>query len=108
MKKGDKTLKENYRPASCLPAASKLLEMIVCDQMTTFVENEKILPQNQHGFRAKHSTMSAWADIQKTWTDSTDNKEITGILLWDLSAAFDTLDHDILCKKLELYTTTTT
>ena len=95
LKKGDKLIKENYRPVSCLPAASKLLEMIVCQQTTDFVESEGILPPNQHGFRAKHSTMSAWADMQNVWAKSTDEKEITGILLWDLTAAFDTLDHKI-------------
>ena len=35
LKKGDPKMKENYRPVSCLPAASKLLEMLVCEQTTT-------------------------------------------------------------------------
>ena len=34
LKKGDKTVKENYRPVSCLLAASKLLELVVCDKTT--------------------------------------------------------------------------
>ena len=34
LKKGDKTVKENYRPVSCLPAAAKLLELLVCNQTT--------------------------------------------------------------------------
>ena len=103
LKKGDPKLKENYRPVSCLPAASKLLEMLVCDQTTNFMESNKLLPENQHGFRAKRSTMSAWANLQREWTQNTDDKKVTGILLWDLSAAFDTLDADILVKKLELF-----
>ena len=103
LKKGDKTIKENYRPVSSLPSASKLLEMVICEQTTKFVEEEKILPPNQHGFRAKHSTMTAWSDIQNTWARSNDEKEDTGILLWDLSAAFDTLDHGLLCHKLKIY-----
>ena len=47
--------------------------------------------------------MTAWAKIQQDWATNSKNKEITGILLWDLSAAFDCLDADILCKKLHLY-----
>ena len=39
LKKGDPRLLENYRPVSCLPAASKLLEMIICDQTMKFVED---------------------------------------------------------------------
>ena len=59
--KGDPQLLENYRPVSCLPAASKLLEMIICDQTTSFIEKNNILPPSQHGFRAGNSTISAWA-----------------------------------------------
>jgi hypothetical protein len=32
-----------------------------------------------------------------------ENKQVTGVLLWDLSAAFDTLNHEIMCRKLEIY-----
>ena len=45
--------------------------------------------------------MSAWANLQRDWTQNSDEKKVTGILLWDLSAAFDTLDADVLVKKLE-------
>ena len=53
--------------------------MIVCNQTTEFAEKEGILSQNQHGFRAKHFTMSAWAEMQNIWTKSSEAKEITGI-----------------------------
>ena len=62
-----------------------------------------LLPTNQHGFRAKRSTMTAWADIQNQWSQNTDEKKVTGVLLWDLSAAFDCLDQKIICQKLKLY-----
>ena len=94
---------ENYRPVSCLPAASKLLEIIICSQTTKYVEDNNILPPSQHGFRKGKSTMSAWAEMQQEWSNNTESNEITGILLWDLSAAFDTLDAVLLCKKLEIY-----
>ena len=59
LKKGDPKIKENYRPVSCLPAASKLLEKVICKQVTVYLETNKLLPENQHGFRQKRSTMSA-------------------------------------------------
>ena len=46
--------------------------------------------------------MTAWANLQRDWAENSDEKKVTGILLWDLSAAFDTLDADILVKKLEI------
>ena len=47
--------------------------------------------------------MTAWSDIQQDWVINSEDKKITGVLLLDLSAAFDTLDVNLLCKKLELY-----
>jgi hypothetical protein len=40
--------------------------------------------------------MTAWADIQQEWAKNLENKNKTGVLLWDLSAAFDCLDSVIL------------
>ena len=47
--------------------------------------------------------MTALSEVQTQWADNTNNKEKTGILFWDLTAAFDCLDIDILCDKLALY-----
>ena len=47
--------------------------------------------------------MTALSAIQQEWAENTVNKFITGVLLWDLSAAFDTLNTDILCSKLKIY-----
>ena len=103
LKKGDAQDKTNYRPVSCLMVLSKVLEKIVCSQITEYMETNKLIPDNQHGFRKGRSTMTALSDIQQEWTKNTDDKFITGILLWDLSAAFDTLSADIFCKKLKVY-----
>jgi hypothetical protein len=43
LKKGDPIKKENYRPVSCLIVASKVLEKITCDQVTDFMEKNKLL-----------------------------------------------------------------
>ena len=47
--------------------------------------------------------MSALAAIQQEWSENTEKDLITGILLWDLSVAFDTLSTEILCAKLKIY-----
>ena len=103
LKKGDRTKKENYRPISCLSVASKVLEKIVCDQITNYMEKNNLFPETQHGFRKNRSTMSALAAMQQEWIENTEAKEKTGILLWDLTAAYDTIDAELLVRKLELY-----
>ena len=47
--------------------------------------------------------MTAWEVIQMDWAENTEKNNLSGILLWDLSAAFDTLDVDIFCEKIVLY-----
>ena len=100
LKKGSSTQLGNYRPVSCLPAASKILEIVICTQLSDYLEENNLLPGNQHGFRPRRSTMTAWQEIQLDWAMKSEQKLVTGVLLWDLSAAFDTLDCEGLCKKL--------
>ena len=84
LKKGDPKKLCNYRPVSCLPVASKLLETIVCSQMTDYLEDNHLLPQNQHGFRSKRSTMSAWESIQQEWADN---------VIYQIRLGFNNLKH---------------
>ena len=93
----------NYRPVSCLPAASKVLEIVVCSQLSEYLESNNLLPSNQHGFRPRRSTMMAWQEIQLDWASKWESNLVTGVLLWDLSAAFDTLDCEGVCAKMELF-----
>ena len=103
LKKGNANQLNNYRPVSCLPAASKILEIVICSQLSDYLESNKLLPSNQHGFRPRRSTMTAWQEIQLDWALNTEKNLVTGVLLWDLSAAFDTLDCDGLCSKLAVF-----
>ena len=96
LKKGNPNDKTNYRPVSCLVTASKVLEKVVCTQLTKFIEENELLPESQHGFRSKRSTMTAHSHMQKDWIVNKEEGLKTGILIWDLSAAFNTLDIDLL------------
>ena len=103
LKKGDPKDPKNYRPVSCLTAASKVLEKVVCQQLTKYIEKHKLLPNSQHGFRSGRSTMTALSSMQKNWIKNAEDGLMTGVLVWDLSAAFDTLDVNLFLKKLSLY-----
>ena len=102
-KKGDKSLIDNYRPVSNLPAAAKLLELVICEQTNRYMEENHILPKSQHGFRQHRSTMTALTELQLKWAINTENKEVTGILLWDLTAAFDCLDRGLCLYIYKLH-----
>ena len=56
-----------------------------------------------HGFRSKHSTTSALIQMFNTWVEAFENDEISAVIMLDMSAAFDVVDHDILLSKLKLY-----
>ena len=102
-KKGDLTDKQNYRPISILPCVSKVLESVVNRQLIEHLEHHKILPKSQHGFRTGRSTTSALIDMHSAWLSAYEKKHNTGVLLWDLSAAFDLLDSDLFIQKLAAY-----
>ena len=103
-KKGDPSLFENYRPTSLLPAISKILEKIIALQLSSNFEKNKLLFDNQYGFRPKHSTEHAALELKLDRITSTmDTNEIPLNIFIDLSKAFDTIDHTILLNKLKYY-----
>ena len=94
---------EDHRPISILSSASKVLEAVIRIQLSKYMEKNELLPNNQHGFRPLHSTTTALLSLQNHLLYSHEEGKSTAMLLWDLKSAFDTLDHSLLIKKLELY-----
>ena len=93
-KDGDLSFAANYHPISILPAVSKLLECVVHTQVYHYIEDHSILSKAQFRFRKGHSTSSC---ILNSVDES--NKFI-GVVFLFLKKAFDTVDHQILLKRL--------
>ncbi len=86
----------NYRPVSILPQFSKILEKILNNTLTKFIKANKILSDEQYGFRDNHCTASALVDLAETISNSLDKgKQGVGVSI-DLKKAFDTVNHEIL------------
>lgn len=102
-KKGDPKSILNYRPISLLSVFSKIIEKILAKRITTFLENNNILSNSQHGFREKRSTLSALCGILDFIYKQLDKNNKVMAVFIDLTKAFDCVDHEILLKKLNIY-----
>ena len=93
----------HYRPVSILPAFSKLFEQTMYIQLLNFPMKHKLLYEYQFRFRHNHSVyMSLIILAEKIITSLNDGDYIIGLFL-DFKKAFDTIHHDILINKLEMY-----
>ena len=102
-KKGDPSLLTNYRPISLLPTLSKMFERAIFSQLYSFFITNKILCEQQYGFRAGHSTELAATKLIDHTYEQMDQQKTPGHIYIDLSKALDTLNFDILLFKLRYY-----
>ena len=102
-KSGDASSFSNYRPVSVLPLFSKILERLMYSRLLRFVNERNLLYAFQFGFRALHSpNLAMTVLVDKISKALEDGEYVLGLFL-DFSKAFDTVNHDILYKKLEFY-----
>ena len=87
---------KNFHLVSNLPFISKVVEKAALQQLLVCCEKNAPLPRFQSGFCKYHSTETALLKVQNDILMSMDNKEVTLLVLLDLSAAFDTIEHSIL------------
>jgi hypothetical protein len=89
------------RPISVLPAMSKILEKLVIQQVTEFINTENLLPKLQSGFRKNHSTCTALLNMFADLFGARDAGRCSSIVMLDYSQAFDSISHTLLLAKLK-------
>jgi hypothetical protein len=82
----------DLRPISLLPCLSKVLEKVVCNQLTEYLEDNNILPERQSGFRRGHGTATALANVVDGLLVSRDQGMLSFLILLDFSRAFDSIN----------------
>ena len=93
--------KTNYRPVSAVPLLSKIYKRFIFDQLSRHAN--KVLSKLLCGFRKVHRTQHALLRLFQSWQKTFDISEYVGIVLMDLSKAYDHIPHDLLIAKLEAY-----
>lgn len=92
-----------FRPINLLPVVDKIIEIIICEQLRNYFEANQLLFAGQSGFRANHSCESALQYVCTTWRREMNEGKVVLSVFVDLQRAFETIDRDILIKKLQLY-----
>jgi hypothetical protein len=91
---------KNYRPVSNLSFLSKVTEKAVSNQTSQHTAANKLEAKYQSAYKSHHSTETALIRVQNDILMAADDQKVGLLILLDLSAAFDTIDHDIMLSNL--------
>ena len=100
-KKPNKIEFANFRPISNLPFLSKLMERIAVNQLSQYCESNSLEEPYQSAYRRGFSTETALLKITNDLLLNMDIKRVSILVLLDMSAAFDTIPHDMFLDRLQ-------
>lgn len=92
----------SYRPISLLPVLSKLFEKLLLKRIMPIIENKKIIPNHQFGFRNQHSTIDQVHRITNVIEKALEEKKVCSAIFLDVAQAFDKVWHEGLIYKIRL------
>ena len=97
----DSSYPKSYRPISNLSVLSKLPERLVSKQLVAYLLENDLFPDLQSAYRSNHSTETAVLKVLSDILLALDSGKLALLSLLDLSAAFDSVDHDMLLQRLQ-------
>ena len=96
----DSHILKNYRPVSSLTFISKVIEKVISGRLNEHLINNSLFDPLQSAYRDKQSTETALLKVQNDIISALDAGSSAILLMLDLAAAFDTIDHDIMLARL--------
>jgi hypothetical protein len=102
-KKGSKESIENYRPLAIVSIFSKIFEKLFCTKLISFLDKYSLISDSQHGFRKNRSTTTALLAFHNLTLEYLKKGHSTTGIFYDLSKAFDIINHKILLEKLTCF-----
>ena len=97
----DVNVLKNYRPVSNLPYISNVTEKVVAARLLQHVQENGMQERMQSAYRAHHSTETALVRVSNDLLCAIHQRKAVILILLNLSAAFDAIDHDILLQRLQ-------
>ena len=94
------TIKTNYRPVSNLSFISKIVEKCTLEQFTWHCNKYDLLPSYHSAYRKFHGCETSLVKLVNDLLWAMENKQVTSVVILDLTAAFDTIDHELILHIL--------
>ncbi|XP_072039764.1 uncharacterized protein [Amphiura filiformis] len=96
----DPNILKNYRPISNIKVVAKVAEMVASSRLTEHLNQNNLNESFQSAYKPLHSTETALLRVKNDIASAIDNKNAVFLVMLDLSAAFDTIDHTIFVNRL--------